>query len=382
MGDESDLRERMRLGITSAIRGLGGARRMSGTSLVALMCASALAPIVAAGVVVGPVLLAGVGVVGAVGAGVLTDVVTGVVDRLRGDGKEVSQASVEKELALKLEEALVGQRDSASELREAISALLRGVDAIGAVGEAGAARDQNLMLTVAEGFAGLDEQFSEFAPVIDDIRRALWDLQESARQQEADRRLERERAREDSLTLVQVRGMLQRWRVPATGPADLGDKDPLWSGCPYRGLLPFEERDARVFYGRSGLVRQLVQRLLEQLDSGGILLMVGASGAGKSSLLRAGLMTALAAGALGPGSETWPRRVIRPTGGPLRELARHLADLADLEPVSVYASLSAAPSEAPLLVDRAVRAATSRSRAQRPARQTMPQPRSHHGWCL
>jgi hypothetical protein len=126
VGDESDLRERMRLGITGAVRRLGGARRVSGTSLVALMCASALAPVVAAGVVVGPVLLAGVGVVGAVGAGVLTDVVTGVVDRLRGDGKEISQASVEKELALKLEEALVGQRGSASALREAVAALLRG----------------------------------------------------------------------------------------------------------------------------------------------------------------------------------------------------------------------------------------------------------------
>jgi hypothetical protein len=106
VGDESDLRARMRLGMTGAVRRLGGAKRVTGTSLVALLCASALAPVVAAGVVFGPILLAGVGVVGAVGAGVLTDVVTGAVDRLRGDGKEVSQASLEGELALKLEEAL------------------------------------------------------------------------------------------------------------------------------------------------------------------------------------------------------------------------------------------------------------------------------------
>jgi WD40 repeat protein len=358
VGEESELRERMRLGIVGAVRRLGGARRVSGTSLVALMCASALAPVIAAGVVVGPVLLAGVGVVGAVGAGVLTDVVTGVIDRLHGDGKEFSQASVEKELALELEEALVGQRGSASALREAVAALLRGVDAIAAVSEAGAARDQSLVLAVAEGFAGLDKRFSEFAPVVDDIQRVLWNLQESARQQEADRRVERERAREDSLTLVQVRDMLVRWGPPAAGPADLADKDPMWSGCPYRGLLSFEERDARVFYGRSGLVRQLVQRLLECLDGGGILLMVGASGAGKSSLLKAGLMPSLAAGALGPGSEKWPRRVIRPTGSPMRELASHLADMAGLDSVSVYSSLSAAPSEAPLLVDQVVRATT------------------------
>ena len=358
VGDESDLRERMRQGMSCAVRRLGGARRVSGTSLVALLCASALAPVVAAGVVVGPVLLAGLGVVGAVGAGALTDVITDVADRLRRDGKEVSQASVENDLALKLEEALASQGDSASALREAVAALLRGVDAMAAVEEASAARDQNLMLVVAEGFAGLDEQFSEFAPVIEDVRRALWDLQESARQQEADRRVERERAREDSLTLLQVREMLQHWGVSASEPADMGVTDPIWSGCPYLGLVPFEERDARVFYGRSELVRQLVQRLLERLDGGGILLVVGASGAGKSSLLRAGLMHSLAAGALGPGSEKWPRRVICPTDSPMRELARHLADVADLEPVGVYNSLLAAPDETPLLVHRAVRVAT------------------------
>jgi hypothetical protein len=39
-------------------------------------------------------------------------------------------------------------------------------------------------------------------------------------------------------------------------------------------------------------------------------------------------MPRLAAGALGPGSERWPRRVIRPTGIPLRELATQLAELA------------------------------------------------------
>ena len=90
----------------------------------------------------------------------------------------------------------------------------------------------------------------------------------------------------------------------------------VWSGCPYLGLVPFEEQDARVFYGRSELVAKLVQRVAARLDAAGILLVTGESGAGKSSLLRAGLMPRLAAGALGPGSERWPRRVIRPTGNP------------------------------------------------------------------
>ena len=134
----------------------------------------------------------------------------------------------------------------------------------------------------------------------------------------------------------------------------------MWSGCPYLGLVPFEERDARVFYGRGEMVAQLVQWLAERLDEAGMQLVAGESGAGKSSLLRAGLMPWLAAGALGPGSERWPRRVIRPTGSPLRELAMQLAEVASADPVSVYRSLSAAPDEAPMLVEQAVRIATSR----------------------
>ena len=71
-------------------------------------------------------------------------------------------------------------------------------------------------------------------------------------------------------------------------------------------------------------------------------------------------MPQLAAGALGPGSQRWPRRVIQPAGSPLRELAMQLADMAGADPVSVYRSLSAAPGEAPMLVEHAVRTAAGR----------------------
>jgi len=148
------------------------------------------------------------------------------------------------------------------------------------------------------------------------------------------------------------------------GPAAPGS-GLVWAGCPYLGLVPFEERDAPVYYGRGELAEQLVQRLAERLDGTGILLVAGESGVGKSSLLRAGLMPRLAAGALGPGSERWPRRVIRPEASPLQELAAKLADIASADPVSVYRSLSAAPDETPMLVELAVRTATGRSRATR-----------------
>ena len=150
-----------------------------------------------------------------------------------------------------------------------------------------------------------------------------------------------------------------RGRVPATEVLALLRGDAAWPGCPYLGLVPFEERDARVFFGRGELVDQLVQRLAERRDAPGILLVAGESGAGKSSLLRAGLMPRLAAGALGPGSQRWPRRVIRPAGNPLRELAMQLADVSGMDPVSVYRSLSVAPDEAPMLAEYAARTAAS-----------------------
>ena len=163
-----------------------------------------------------------------------------------------------------------------------------------------------------------------------------------------------------------------RGRIPAAevlaaargeaGPAPAGRR----AGCPYLGLVPFGERDAPVFYGRGELADRLVRRLAGRLDEAGILLVAGESGAGKSSLLRAGLMPRLTAGALGPGSERWPRRVIRPRGSPLRELAMQLAEMAGTDPVSVYRSLSAAPGEAPMLVELAVRTAVGRGADTRP----------------
>jgi transcriptional regulator with XRE-family HTH domain len=135
---------------------------------------------------------------------------------------------------------------------------------------------------------------------------------------------------------------------------------PAWPGGPYLGLVPFQERDARLFYGRDELAERLVRRLADRPAGARILLVAGESGSGKSSLLRAGLLPLLAASALGPGSERWPRRVIRPTASPLRELAMQLAEMAGADPVSVYRSLAAAPDEAPMLAEQAARTATGR----------------------
>src|ERR671930_296947 len=59
--------------------------------------------------------------------------------------------------------------------------------------------------------------------------------------------------------------------------------------CPFKGLAPFEGADADFFFGRERLVDEFVARLLDVQ----LLAIVGPSGSGKSSLLRAGLLPAL-----------------------------------------------------------------------------------------
>ncbi len=90
--------------------------------------------------------------------------------------------------------------------------------------------------------------------------------------------------------------------------------------CPYRGLAPFDAAHAEYFFGRERLVAELVARLVGST----LLAVVGPSGSGKSSAVRAGLLPALADGVV-PGSEGWRRAVMRPGERPLAELSRALA---------------------------------------------------------
>jgi WD40 repeat protein len=85
--------------------------------------------------------------------------------------------------------------------------------------------------------------------------------------------------------------------------------------CPFKGLASFEPADADYFFGRERLVGELVARLV----GAGFLGIVGPSGTGKSSVLRAGLLPALAGGVL-PGSEAWRRWLLRPGERPLEAL--------------------------------------------------------------
>ncbi|KGN38369.1 nSTAND1 domain-containing NTPase, partial [Knoellia aerolata] len=100
-----------------------------------------------------------------------------------------------------------------------------------------------------------------------------------------------------------------------TAATPVGDADP--GECPWRGLAAYDVEDARWYAGRERLVAELVARVASARAVG----LVGASGSGKSSALRAGLVASLAADVL-PGSAAWSVVVMRPGPHPLRELAR------------------------------------------------------------
>lgn len=85
--------------------------------------------------------------------------------------------------------------------------------------------------------------------------------------------------------------------------------------CPYKGLAAYQPEDAHFFFGREALIDELVRRMRLRK----VLIVGGPSGSGKSSLVRAGLIPALRAGAL-PGSENWRIALFTPGRDPMAEL--------------------------------------------------------------
>jgi formylglycine-generating enzyme required for sulfatase activity len=93
------------------------------------------------------------------------------------------------------------------------------------------------------------------------------------------------------------------------------------TGNPYPGLRPFEKDDAHLFFGREKQVQELVALLARHR----FLAVVGVSGSGKSSLVKAGLLPALHLGAMGEEFPDWRVAVMTPAADPLGELCKALS---------------------------------------------------------
>ncbi|MDX3227629.1 XRE family transcriptional regulator [Streptomyces sp. ME19-01-6] len=143
----------------------------------------------------------------------------------------------------------------------------------------------------------------------------------------------------------------QRWREAAEslgeGPSALHPAEESGTASPYAGLRSFREQDAEWFFGREELVDELAERLERQR----FVVVIGASGSGKSSLLRAGLVPRLGAAAT--------TVVLTPGPRPLEECAVRLGALTGVTPGGLYEELK----EDPKNLGRVMRQITVRSDA-------------------
>ncbi len=156
--------------------------------------------------------------------------------------------------------------------------------------------------------------------------------------------------------VLQTGGVLVRLLARA-GCLAPGDEEPDPAGtevCPYPGLVAFGLPEARWFFGRDQAISEVLGRLDDRLAGGGPLVVVAPSGAGKSSLLAAGVIPALARGAL-PGSRGWPVVVTTPGAHPLATLAAQVAEQAGADPAAEVAA-SADPDRFAALLTSAVAA--------------------------
>jgi hypothetical protein len=127
---------------------------------------------------------------------------------------------------------------------------------------------------------------------------------------------------------VQAEALLRKWLDENV----LHGRSSVWpveiKGSPFRGLAAFGAKHAPVFFGRSRDVAKAVERLKDAAEKGcPFLLIDGASGAGKSSLVRAGLVPRLTAAGVVSSIDVWRVAVMRPgerSGDPFASLARAL----------------------------------------------------------
>ncbi len=356
IGDSEEIqrfREAARTRIERAAADVGrDLREIPPAALLSLLCASAFSAVAGE--------TAGAPTLGLLSSrAVLGDLISAAIDGVHASsqGRPPSPLDLEREIHWRIEHVLAAQDQRAAVLRAEIAEVLADTDALrsalsGAT-ETGNDRLRNDVIsaidTLSSGYPEVaflvrtgDHEAAQMQRRLDGQGAEFRALGEMIRSQSADVRI----AREDVAAI--------RHREARGEAADAG-RGPRWdSGCPYRGLLPFDQEHAGVFFGRQRLTAELIVKLAGRLAGPSMVVVSGASGAGKSSLLRAGLLPALAAGSQLEGSDGWPRIVMTPTGDPLTELATRLARLSHGGAAAIRHGLAADPDRAHLVVGQAV----------------------------
>ena len=290
--------------------------------MVATLVAAALAPIATGPE---PVAQALVTLLGATGGGYISEFLKDVVGRLRRqDGDSRSSEEVQQALERELLARLQTDDERAAGLRVEAGALLESVQGVQAALEAAS---EEVQFALTDAFTKLGRESAEFGWMLDESWRTLTAIQRT-------QRYHTDLARQ---MLVKLNLLVHREAGPATpvGPDEPGeDAQP----CPYMGLTAFQAEDARWFFGRQRLVAELVVRVSETA----FLAVVGPSGSGKSSVIRAGLLPAAWDGAL-DGVDASTTIVVTPGAHPLEELAARLGALGKVAASSLLGDWQADP---------------------------------------
>jgi WD40 repeat protein len=355
---EAELSEKAREAITSWVKQRGAAlRRMAPKALVLGMGAAVIAASVLGGKLVG-------GLAANVGGELFVHLIEAAWRRASHQDGPVTEERLREVLLELLEANTAPDAARGQETLDAVFALLTRVDGVTAAMEAAYTTDiPKLSAWIGEAVRLQSETVSGLASLREDIDRKFVEIQTRL----DDRiRTERRVLRTQQLmfdrvvaTDIYIRQVMQRPPPPEHEPiAPHGG--PIRPASPYPGLLPFSTADAPYFFGRQGLVRRLKEELAKRLldKEPSPLLVIGASGAGKTSLLRAGLLPALLTDpTLGAG--TWPRVMLQPGARPVvgfvDALVAALTELGDMDdPAPVREAIDAGPQSIADIVRKVV----------------------------
>ena len=106
--------------------------------------------------------------------------------------------------------------------------------------------------------------------------------------------------------------------------------------CPYPGLRHFEEDEAIFFKGRE----QHIKGIFNQLQKKNFVMLTGASGDGKSSVVYAGMIPHIKSGFAKGRYNQWAFAIIKPEGKPLQNLNCELSNIFKLDSRMLYDELS------------------------------------------
>jgi tetratricopeptide (TPR) repeat protein len=161
---------------------------------------------------------------------------------------------------------------------------------------------------------------------------------------------------------------LLRQRLPAAAPRGERGEIAWTEGSPFRGLEAYQAEHAAIFFGREQAEKEVIEALARQAEAGvAALVVLGASGSGKSSLVRAGVIPTLTVPGVVTGVSLWRRVLFRPGGtegdvfdrlalATIREGLPELPD-AGIDAVALAQQWRAAPAQGALPIGVGLRAA-------------------------